>query len=108
MPFDSCDHTEPRCETEEKCHDRERFRLNLQSIQFLSQAPRSVAVRERDKKFAKDADAYRRLKKDGLQPRGVDNSAMAEARANHRLDIELGRDAHPTERKAAVRSFGAI
>jgi len=50
---------------------------------------RSVDARERG--WDKDMPAYKRLREQGYQPRGVDGAAMAEAAANHPLEIEMGR-----------------
>jgi len=84
------------------------FKIKLGTIQFSGYTPQQQDWRQRDRDFARDAESYRRLRKDGVQPRGVDKSYMAERLATHKADIELGRDTHPVERQAVVRSFGAI
>ena len=43
-----------------------------------------------EKQLAKDMDAYKRIRKQGLQPRTIDGSAALEARANNRLEVEMG------------------
>lgn len=49
------------------------------------------AANEREKRWAEDMPAYRRLRREGLQPRGIDGAAAAEAQANHPLEMEMGR-----------------
>lgn len=108
MTLDTCNHTEPRCETEEKCADRERFKRNCESIQFTALDERAFDVRKRDKEFAKDAAAYRRLRANGLQPKGVNKSAVLETMADHRAEVAIGRSITPEERSAYNRNLGAI
>jgi len=42
------------------------------------------------KKMHKDVDAYRRLRKDGVQPKTVKGSASLEQRAGSKWEIETG------------------
>lgn len=51
---------------------------------------RSSARTSGEKKLAKDLDAYKRIRKQGLQPKGIDGCAELEAHANNRLEIEMG------------------
>jgi hypothetical protein len=44
-----------------------------------------------ESRWDKDMPAYKRLREQGYQPRGVDGAAMAESQANHPLEIEMGR-----------------
>lgn len=67
-----------------------------------------MAVRERDKKFDKDNAAYKRLRAEGLQPKGVDNSAMAEKLADHKSEIQLGHSLHKDAIKAFNRNVAPI
>ena len=48
-----------------------------------------MEIRRRDRQFARDNAAYRRLRADGVQPRGVDKSYMAERLADNKAEIEL-------------------
>lgn len=45
----------------------------------------------RERVLAKDMSAYKRLRRDGLQPAHVDGSARLEQRATDRLEVETGR-----------------
>lgn len=94
QPSDAC---EPSC-----------FGCRLLTVRFDKADERSMAVRERDKKFDKDAAAYKRLRAEGLQPRGVDQSAMAEKLASHSSEIQLGRSMHKEEVKAFTRELTPI
>ena len=49
------------------------------------------AIDATEREWDKDMPAYKRLRGQGYQPRGVDGAAMAEAQANHPLEIEMGR-----------------
>ncbi len=42
----------------------------------------------RDRLLHKDLAAYKRLRQDGTQPRQIDGSAMIEARANEKWQVE--------------------
>lgn len=49
------------------------------------------ATNATEARWDKDMPAYKRLRRDGLQPKHIDGSAAAEARAEHPLEIEMGR-----------------
>lgn len=42
----------------------------------------------REKRWNEDMPAYKRLRKQGLQPRSVDNSAFIEKHAEHKWQVE--------------------
>lgn len=50
---------------------------------------------ERDRVMGKDMEAYKRIRKEGLQPPRIDGCAELEARANYRTEIEMGRRLPP-------------
>lgn len=84
------------------------FKIKLATVQFTSCKPRAFEIRKRDKAFEKDAAAYNRLKKEGIQPRGVDKSSLLESHGTHKTDALLGRPTTDAERKAFNRELGAI
>lgn len=49
-----------------------------------------AAVSRTETRWAKDHDAYRRLRKDGLQPNALDGAANIEARANTADEVAMG------------------
>ena len=75
------------------------YREHLLSVRISSQATpnrnrsaETVAAVAREKRWAKDMPAYKRLRADGLQPRHIDGSASFEAKARDRIEIEDGRN----------------
>lgn len=46
---------------------------------------------DRERTWAKNHPAYRRLRAEGLRPKSIDSSAELEARADTRTEIEMGR-----------------
>ena len=55
-----------------------------------SRRPQAVKYSTRDKQWEKDHAAYRRLRKQGIQPGGLDNCAQMETMARTRYEIEAG------------------
>jgi hypothetical protein len=69
------------------------FKEKLRSIGVMRRTPAA----SREPKLAKDRDAYRRLRQEGLQPRSVGGSAELEATMDHRHEAEMGH-AFPRQR----------
>lgn len=84
------------------------FGCRVGSVQFTGVDERSIEVRKRDREFAADSAAYRRLKADGLQPKGVNKSAMAEKLADSKVEIELGHSIPKDQRLAYTRNLGQL
>ena len=103
-----CGEPKPLSAFREGRHADVCFACRVGSVQFTSMSPRAEDVRKRDRKFEKDAAAYKRLRKEGLQPRGVDNSALLETMADHRAQVDLGRPIAPEQIKAYNRDIGPI
>lgn len=91
----------PECEHVEPCSNA--YVCEKRSVSFGSMSGRAYEVKMQDRQFDRDAHAYRRLRKDGVQPKHVNGSALAETLATHKAEIEIGRDLHPIERKALNR-----
>jgi hypothetical protein len=89
-------------------HGSDCFGCKLATVQWTSMSPRAEDVRKRDREFEKDAAAYKRLRAEGLQPKGVDKSAMLEKMADHKQQVQLGRPLYQDELKAHNRSLGPI
>lgn len=49
------------------------------------------AIDKTERAWDKDMPAYKRLREDGYQPKGVDGASMVETQAQHPLEIEMGR-----------------
>lgn len=84
------------------------FRCRVSSVQFEGVSEQAIAIRQKDRDFVKDSEAYWRMRKEGKQPRGIDKSAMAEKLATHPIELEIGRSLHKSERDALVRMNGTI
>lgn len=52
--------------------------------------PQAVDVNATEAAWHRDMPAYRRLRKDGLQPRQIDGSADLEAKASDPLEVTMG------------------
>ena len=50
----------------------------------------SHQINETERRWHKDMDAYKRLRKDGLQPHKIDGAAKVEARAKTEFQVESG------------------
>jgi len=52
--------------------------------------PVSASVEAREKRWAKDMPAYKRMRQQGLQPKTIDGAADIELRAETRFEVESG------------------
>ena len=84
------------------------YTIKLRTVQFEGPGEYAMEIRRRDREFAKDNAAYRRLRKDGVQPRGIDKSSMAEKLADNKAEIELGHSLPDDQKKAYTRALGVI
>lgn len=50
----------------------------------------NARINETERQWHKDMDAYKRLRKDGLQPKKIDGSAKVEACATEKYQVETG------------------
>lgn len=57
---------------------------------------------DREARFDKDGPAYNRLRKEGLQPRGIDRCARIEQGAETRLEVEMGKPIPKDRRSEAL------
>lgn len=74
----------------------ESYRAHLLSVGFAAAAMPSrkgavAATEAKERDLHKDRDAYKRLRRDGLQPPRVDGSAALEQRAQSVAEVESGR-----------------
>ena len=66
-------------------------RISMVHTGTNSTTTRGVVVEEtnqREKRWNKDMPAYKRLRKQGLQPRGIEGSSLLEKHATERWQIE--------------------
>lgn len=52
---------------------------------------RAAEINETEKRWASDMDAYRSMRRQGLQPRQIDGADRLAATASDPLEIEMGR-----------------
>lgn len=72
------------------------YREHLLSVGFAASAMPSrhgdvTDIKATQDALAVDAPAYKRLRRNGLQPKGVDGCARIEALASHPAEVETGR-----------------
>ena len=60
-----------------------------------NKSPDAKRTIEREKGWEKDMPAYKALRKNGLQPRGIDGCHQIEAEAKDRLEVEMGKKIEP-------------
>ena len=56
-----------------------------------NKAPDAKRIMEQDRQWDKDMPAYKALRKNGLQPRGIDGCSRIQAQAEDRLEVEMGK-----------------
>ena len=55
-----------------------------------SRFPQAADVERTQRALAADAPAYKRLRRNGVQPKGIDGCARIEALASHPAEVETG------------------
>lgn len=79
----------------ENCETVNCFQCKITTFHVAAAAqptrkPGIIAQAEFGQQATKDNEAYRRLRKEGYQPRGIKNAAKAEATAESRFELETG------------------
>ena len=72
------------------------WKCKVSSISYGADAlptrrPDSNRTNAKERVLAKDLDAYKRLRQDGVQPQGIDGAARLEARAETKDQVEHAR-----------------
>lgn len=87
------------------------FGCKVLSVQLNTSAAGATEVNQRERRWDRDMPAYKRLRKNGLQPKGVDGCAELETRATEKFEIEMGHivpkhaQSHVKEAMATVREL---
>jgi len=84
-------HRERHPEYVEGCFACKALSVNLAAAAIPNRRPVPTDIDRRDRALSADLPAYKRLRRDGLQPKAVDGSAELEKRVNSQWDINLGR-----------------
>ena len=98
-------HTCKNCDkplTEDELPHREGFPYIASSAApTRSRSARAIEINQTEKQWDKDIPAYKRLRKQGLQPAHIDGAADMEARASTRFEVESGKIYEGKEKQIA-------
>lgn len=95
-------------------HSANCYPCKLRSIGFAPSSmptrfPNAARSALKDPLLEKDREAYRRLRRNGEQPKHVEGSAFFEAKANESCEITTGRlIADPADRKQFAQGFAEM
>lgn len=88
------------------------FGCKVASIQVAPSAlgsTQAIVSRQRDDALDKDLDAYKRLRKNGLQPKAIDGSAALEkSDIRSQFDIDLGHVVPKSEESRVREGFEMV
>jgi predicted nucleic acid-binding Zn ribbon protein len=65
--------------------------VNISHAGFVAKGSRVREVDNREKGWDRDMPAYKRMRRRGMQPPGIDGASQLEDRVNDNLDLELTR-----------------
>ena len=96
---------------EDGTHDENCYPCRLQTVSFAPSAmdtrfPQAARAKIKDPELDKDREAYKRLRRQGEQPKHVQGSAHFEKHANESFEIEMG--VILDDRKDRVQMAGAL
>jgi hypothetical protein len=64
--------------------------------------PETFAQLKGDKKWEADSEAYKRMRKNGVQPRGITNAAKVEKGAETVTELKMGKVMRPRDVRRGV------
>lgn len=76
------------------------FRDKLKTVQFAGKPSEQGQM---EKRLTKDREAYKRLRRNGLQPRAMTGAAKLEKHASTKLEIQMGHLFRTPEEMAKAR-----
>lgn len=89
--------------THDGTHGDDCFGCKVKRIHISGEAMPSrgqvARLASTEKSWDRDGEAYKRLRKDGVQPYGIEGAAAVEVMANSKDEIECWKN--PAERKAS-------
>lgn len=91
----------------ESCWACKALSVSIGASATPTRRPEAVAISARDERWDRDMAAYKRLRRDGLQPTGIDGSAEVEKRVNSQFELDLGHVV-PREHESRVQEAMAI
>lgn len=105
----SCERERPGTSFREGSPDCFRCRALSVSVSPSSMPTRTGAAlwqaKTEERNLTVDGEAYKRLRRDGFQPKSINGSAHLEQNATTRFEIESGRCYEPGAVKAALGQF---
>ena len=72
----------------EGCYTCKLLTVSISAAATPTRSGPVVAKLQSDQRFARDGAAYKRLRKEGLQPDHIDGCAEIEQRAEHKVEVE--------------------
>ena len=73
------------------CYACKVLSISISAAATPNRRPGVTGKDAQESRLSKDLPAYKRLRRDGLQPRNIDGSAELEKRVGSQFDIDLGR-----------------
>lgn len=64
--------------------------VSFSASSMPSRRIKASEINATEKQWSKDMDAYKRLRRDGLQPAHIDGARELEQKAEHRSQVETG------------------
>lgn len=70
-----------------------------------SRHPEAASLAERDGRWSRDMKAYKDMRKQGVQPRGIDGAHDLAMRAESQVEVESGQVLDKTQRAALAEAM---
>ena len=83
--------SKPHCTEDALCFRCKALTISISAHALETKGKPVVAIDKKEGGWKVDIPAYRRLRKQGLQPKSIDGSARIEARAETKAEVELGK-----------------
>jgi hypothetical protein len=64
--------------------------ISVSSAAMPTRRPEANATNAKEARWHQDMPAYKRLRKNGVQPKSIDGAARIEAHANEQIEVETG------------------
>lgn len=77
--------------------------VNVAPSAMPTRHPRSVALTVKENAWSRDMDSYKRLRRDGIQPKGIDGAAHLEGHAESQIEVEMGQVFKGKDEQAKAR-----
>ena len=84
-------------------HEADCYGCKLAAVHWA--LPGAASGVAKDKRWDRDMAAYSRLRRDGVQPKGIDGSADIEKRATDNFEVDMGMAAQSKKGLSAARSI---